>query len=232
MSLADTNFDAPLSRPALAVELTDRMRRMIMEGELQAGEKVPEKALTERFGVSRTPVREALKVLAHEGFVQLVPNRGAIVSGETMNELTELFPLVAALEGLAGELAAERASEAEIAAIADLTRRLGAAYEARDRPAYFEINQAIHSAILAAAANPTLSQHHAMVARRVYRARYQANLTPERWLTATREHEGIQAALEARDGPLLGSLMKAHLTHKLQSLLAHAEAEAGAGTAG
>ncbi|MEO9786344.1 MAG: GntR family transcriptional regulator, partial [Aurantimonas coralicida] len=98
MSLADTDFDAPLSRPALAVELTDRMRRMIMEGELQAGEKVPEKALTERFGVSRTPVREALKVLAHEGFVQLVPNRGAIVSGETMNELTELFPLVAALE--------------------------------------------------------------------------------------------------------------------------------------
>ncbi|MEP0507187.1 MAG: GntR family transcriptional regulator, partial [Aurantimonas coralicida] len=54
MSLADTDFDAPLSRPALAVELTDRMRRMIMEGELQAGEKVPEKALTERFGVSRT----------------------------------------------------------------------------------------------------------------------------------------------------------------------------------
>ena len=209
MSLADTDFDAPLSRPALAVELTDRMRRMIMEGELQAGEKVPEKALTERFGVSRTPVREALKVLAHEGFVQLVPNRGAIVSGETMNELTELFP--------------------QIAAIADLTRRLGAAYEARDRPAYFEINQAIHSAILAAAANPTLSQHHAMVARRVYRARYQANLTPERWLTATREHEGIQAALEARDGPLLGSLMKAHLTHKLESLLAHAEAEAAAG---
>lgn len=218
MSLADLNPDGFVTRPALAVELTDRMRRMIMEGELKGGEKVPEKALTERFGVSRTPVREALKVLAHEGLVQLVPNRGAIVSRQTITELAELFPLIAALEGLAGELAAERASEPDIVAIGELTDRLRKAYDTGDRPAYFEVNQAIHGAILAAAGNPTLTQHHAMVARRVYRARYQANLTPERWLAATQEHEAIHAALATRDAALLGRLMKEHLQHKLQTL--------------
>ena len=224
MSLTDIEGPEQLHRPALAVELTDRLRRMIMEDELKAGEKVPEKALTERFGVSRTPVREALKVLAHEGFVTLVPNRGAIVSGQSAEELAELFPLIAALEGVAGELAAERASADEIAAIGERTRRMREAYERRDRPAYFEINQSIHAAILTAAANPTLSRHHASIARRVYRARYQANLTPERWLAATREHEAIQAALEARDGRLLGTLMKEHLQHKLAALMSDGHA--------
>lgn len=220
MSFADPRLGGPLARPALAVEVTDRLRRMIMEGELTPGEKVPEKLLTERFGVSRTPIREAIKVLAHEGFVTLLPNRGAVVAAQSLAELVELFPLVAVLEGLAGELAATNASEAEIAAIAEQTIRLRAAYEERDRPAYFAINQAIHSAILAAARNPTLVQHHAMLARRVYRARYQANLTPERWLAATLEHEAIAAALASRESERLGRLLREHLTHKLQSLAA------------
>lgn len=218
MSLADLRVDGPVARPALAVELTDRLRRMIMEGELVPGEKIPEKLLTERFGVSRTPIREAIKVLAHEGFVTLLPNRGAVVAAQSLAELTELFPLVAVLEGLAGELAATNASDAEIAAIADETLRLRAAYEEQDRPAYFAINQAIHSAILAAARNPTLVQHHAMLARRVYRARYQANLTPDRWLAATLEHEAIAAALASREGERLGRLLREHLSRKLQSL--------------
>lgn len=218
MSLADTRLDGPLARPALAVELTDRLRRIIMEGELAPGEKVPERLLTERFGVSRTPIREAIKVLAHEGFVTLLPNRGAVVAAQSLAELTELFPLVAVLEGLAGELAATHATDAEIVAISDDTVRLRAAYEDRDRPAYFTVNQAIHSAILAAARNPTLVQHHAILARRVYRARYQANLTPERWLAATAEHEAIAAALEARDSGRLGRLLREHLTHKLEAL--------------
>ena len=220
MSLADSRIDGPLARPALAVELTDRLRRMIMEGELMPGEKIPERLLTERFGVSRTPIREAIKVLAHEGFVTLLPNRGAVVAAQSLAELAELFPLVAVLEGLAGELAATRATDAEIAAIDEETIRLRVAYEDRDRPAYFEINQAIHTAILAAARNPTLVQHHAMLARRVYRARYQANLTPERWLAATTEHEAIAAALRERAGEQLRHLLRQHLTHKLQALTA------------
>ena len=218
MSLVDFDRDAPLIRPALSAEIGNRMRRMIMEGELKAGEKVPEKVLTERFGVSRTPIREALKILAHEGFVELIQNRGAIVARQTTAELEELFPVIAALEGAAGELAATMAKPEAIAALGALVVDLRKAHDAADRPTYFEINQAIHAGILEAADNPTLAKHHAILAQRVFRARYQANLSPERWLQATEEHEAIQKALQARDGQRLGALMREHLMHKLQAL--------------
>jgi DNA-binding GntR family transcriptional regulator len=207
-----------LNRPALAVELTDRLRGLIMEGELKPGEKIPERLLTERYGVSRTPVREAVKVLAAEGLVVLVQNRGAVVSKLTVAELEEVFPVLAALEGVAGELACHRASDAEIAEIRRLNDRMHRAFKAGDRPRYFEINQRIHAAILTAARNATLHHQHQLVARRAARARYQANLTHERWQEALKEHDAILAALEARDAKKLGPLMKEHMEHKLRSL--------------
>lgn len=207
-----------LNRPALAVELTDRLRSLIMEGELKPGEKIPERQLTERYGVSRTPVREAVKVLAAEGLVLLVQNRGAVVSKLTVTELEEIFPVLAGLEGVAGELACAHATDAEIAAIRRLNDAMHRAFDKGDRPAYFEINQRIHAAILDAARNATLSNQHRLVARRAGRARYQANLTRERWCQALDEHDAIIAALEARDARRLGVLMKEHMEHKLRSL--------------
>lgn len=218
MTMSEPDPTQTLARPALAVELSDRLRSMILEGELAPGDKVPEKLLTERFGVSRTPVREAVKVLASEGLVQLVQNRGAIVARLTVDELDEIFPVLAALEGVAGELACAHASDAEIADIRRLNDEMHKAYETADRPAYFSFNQGIHAAILAAARNPTLSNQHQLVARRANRARYQANLTKARWREALSEHDAIIDALEARDADLLGRLMKQHLEHKLQAL--------------
>lgn len=217
MRLAEAPMES-LSRPALAVELTDRLRSMIMEGELKPGEKIPERTLTERFGVSRTPVREAVKVLAAEGLVVLVQNRGAVVSRLTVAEMEEVFPVLAALEGAAGELACRQASDAEIAGIRRLNDAMHEAFDKGDRPTYFDINQQIHAAILAAARNATLANQHQLVARRAARARYQANLTPDRWHQAVTEHDAILEALEARDGRRLGLLMKEHMEHKLRSL--------------
>ena len=207
-----------LARPALAVELTDRLRQMILDGDLEPGGKVPEKALTERFGVSRTPVREALKVLAAEGYIRLIPNRGSVVSKLTIKDLEEAFPIIAALEGAAGELACRNASEKEIAAIRKTNDAMHAAFKAGDMPRYFDLNQQIHGAILTAARNPMLLRHHRKVAQFVQRARYQANRTPKRWAEAVGEHDAIIEALEARDGERLGALMKAHLEHKLEVL--------------
>lgn len=209
-----------LARPPLAVELSDRIREMILEGALMPGKKVPEKELTIRFGVSRTPVREALKMLAAEGVIRLLPNRGAIVAELTLDELEEVFPVLAALEGAAGELAAERATDAEIAEIGKLNDRMRAAFAAGDRPSYFALNQQIHAALLAATRNQTLIQQHQTVAHRVRRARYQANLAPDRWEEAIAEHDGFVEALESRDRGRLGRLMKEHLEHKLGSLRA------------
>jgi DNA-binding GntR family transcriptional regulator len=216
--LDDIEPQETLTRPALAVELADRLRRMIVDGDLEPGGKVPEKALTERFGVSRTPLREALKVLAAEGYIRLIPNRGSVVTELTIEALEEAFPITAALEGAAGELACRSASDEEIAAIRKLNDAMHAAFEAGDMPYYFDLNQQIHGAILAAARNPMLLSHHRKVAQYVQRARYQVNRAPQRWAEAVVEHDAIVEALEARDGERLGRLMKEHLDHKLQAL--------------
>ncbi len=207
-----------IARPALAVQLADALRELILEGELQAGEKIREKELTLRFGVSRTPLREAMKMLAAEGLIQLVPNRGALVSQQSPEELADAFPVLAVLEGLAGRLAAERASDAELAQIAELTENLRLTQQAGDRPRYFSINQAIHQTILAAAASDTLLGTHATIASRIHRARYQANLTPARWASALAEHEQIAKALLARDADRASQLLHDHMMAKFSSI--------------
>jgi len=210
---------ASLVRPALAVQLADALREMILEGELRSGEKIREKDLTERFGVSRTPLREAMKILAAEGLVALIPNRGAIVSEHSAADLAEVFPVLAALERLAGELAAVNATDQQIATVRGLTADLGLTIEQDNRPQYFKVNQAIHDAILSAAGNDTLTRNHAAISGRVHRARYQANLVQTRWERAREEHEQIADALAARDGARLGVLLRDHLMATLASIL-------------
>ncbi len=213
----------PIGRTALAVEISNHLREMIFEGTLKPGEKVREKLLTEQFGVSRTPLREALKVLAAEGLLELIPNRGAIITRQSPDELDEVFSVLAALEGLAGELAVKSASDGDVARILEMTRELRQSHEDDDRPTYFRINQAIHKAILKAASNDTLTRSHELVAFRVQRARYQANLTPERWRIAVEEHEAIAEALQARDSDRCAALMRSHLLNKLASIKAAAK---------
>lgn len=208
----------PIGRKALAVEISERLRQMILERQLQPGEKINEKLLTRQFGVSRTPLREALKVLAAEGLLELIPNRGAVITRQSMAELSEVFRVLASLEALAGELAAENAQQAEIDEIHALTMKLRQSYLEQDRPTYFRINQMIHTKILAAARNDTLSRMHESIAFRAQRARYQANLTPERWGNAVAEHEAIADALRARDAEGSGRLLKTHLLRKFTSI--------------
>ncbi len=210
----------PIGRTALAVEITNRLRQMILEGQLQPGEKIREKLLTEQFGVSRTPLREALKVLAAEGLLELIPHRGTVVTKQSDAEIAEVFQVLAALEGLAGELAATNASEKNLQDIHTMTEKLRRSYEETDRPTYFRINQDIHKALLSAAGNETLVKAHKLLAHRVQRARYQANLTPARWRAAVEEHEAIAAALSGRDAEKTSGLMKDHLLKKLKSISA------------
>ena len=210
----------PIGRTALAVEITNRLRQMILEGQLDPGEKINEKRLTEQFGVSRTPLREALKVLASEGLLNLIPHRGAVITRQSEAELDEVFRVLAALEGLAGELAAEQAEDRTLQEIVRLTQDLRRSFEQSDRPTYFRINQAIHNAILAATRNETLMRSHELLAFRVQRARYQANLTPDRWRAAVEEHEAIAEALLARDAARCSRLMRDHLLQKFASIKA------------
>jgi len=209
---------APIQRRPLHNELADRLRHMIVEGELAPGEKLSEKDLCSRFGVSRTPLREAMKVLATEGLVLLTPNRGCTVAKLTLADLDEAFPIMGALEALSGELACRHITDREIARIRELHERMVRKFQARALSEYFKLNEQIHQLILSAARNPTLAQMQLSLSGRVRRARYMANMSPARWAKAVAEHEKILEALEARDGKRLAVLLKDHLANKLETV--------------
>lgn len=207
-----------INRPSLHTELTERLRTMIVEGVLTAGEKVPERALCEKLGVSRTPMREALKVLAAEGLLTLEPNRGARVRAITIADLEEVFPLMGALEALAGELACKNISTNQMNELQQAHQLMIEYYRNNNMPEYFRHNQRIHEIIMESANNPTLSSVYQSLAVRVRRARYMANMSAERWQQAVEEHEEIIAALKQRDGQLLGSILKRHLNNKFATV--------------
>lgn len=219
-----------ITRRSLHDELVERLRTLIVDGTLEPGIKVPERDLCEQFQVSRTPMREALKVLAADGLVTLTPNRGAWVSKLTLPELEEVFPVMGALEALSGELACARISDKQIAAVRKLHDRMVSHYRAGELDDYFAVNQQIHEAILEAADNDTLSAQYRSLSTRIRRARYVANMTAERWAQAVEEHEQILSALEDRDAPRLAGILRKHLRNKFATvkdwLLAQEEADA------
>lgn len=224
----------PIARASLHDEVVARLRDMIVEGELAPGTRVPERALCEQLGVSRTPLREALKVLASEGLLELLPNRGAVVSRLTEADLDELFPVMGALEALAGELACARITDEEIAEIRALHYQMVLHYTRHERSPYFQLNQAIHERVMAAARNETLTRMYRGLAGRVRRARYVANMSKPRWEQAVAEHEAILDALGQRDGPRLARILKLHLQNKCETVkdsLRAADADESASTA-
>lgn len=204
-----------IRRRTLHEELVIVIRELIVGGALAPGSKVPEKDLCDRYGVSRTPLREALKVLATDGLVVLETNRGARVTQITRQDLDEVFPVMGALEALAGELACRNITAAEIAQVRRLHDEMLGHFQQRRLKEYFAVNEQIHEAILQGARNQTLSAQYRSLAARVRRARYVANMTAARWEQATAEHEDIIRCLEARDGTGLSAILKQHLENKL-----------------
>jgi DNA-binding GntR family transcriptional regulator len=205
----------PVPKRTLHGTLLDSLRILINQGDLAPGSRVPERALCEKFAVSRTPLREALKVLAAEGLVQLLPNRGARVASLDDTKLGHLFEVISMLESEGGRLAAARIEAAALAEIQSMHYRMRAHFLRQELPDYFALNQAIHKAILSAAGNPVLMSVYVGLCGRITRARYLANkMHPDRWQQAMDEHEAILAALCDRDGDRLAGLLVRHLANK------------------
>lgn len=200
-----------IKRQSLYESLVAPLRDMILRGELRPGDKVPEEQLCERFGVSRTPIREALKVLASEGVLQIVPHRGAVVAGITEDKINEVFPIMAALEHLAGTLACARATGADVARIRGLHDEMMAFYRAGDEPGYLVRNRLIHEGFVEVAGNATLQSFYQQLLARIHLCRFVLRKTPEHWLRAMAEHEQMIAAFEARDGERLAALLDQHV---------------------
>ena len=214
-----------IARVSLHEETVSRLRALIIEGSLRPGSRIDERELCQRFGISRTPLREALKVLASEGLVELLPHRGSRVTRLSATELRDAFEIVASLEALAGELACRRITDAQIDEIAAVHARMEEHYRRGELTEYFACNQSIHEAINRAAGNAQLTEMYALVSNRVRRARYMANHSPERWADAMREHVEILDALRRRDAVRCGRLLREHLEHKLYTVEHDVEAE-------
>ena len=188
-------------------QIVGKLRAVLLNGELSEGARIPEAQLCLRFGISRTPLREALKVLAAEGFIELRPNRGAIVAPIDPVEVGHLFELKGTLEQMIGRLAAVRATPEDAARI----ERAHAALASPPEPAaYTGLNQDFHRALALAAHNPVLVQSYDNLQQRVLRLRFVVNENPQRVLESFGEHEGIMAAFRARARLDLAERLEAH----------------------
>lgn len=210
-SPADVPADAHVSGHGRATQAAvEALRALILDGAFKPGTRLSEKAVHARLSVSRTPLREAFKVLSSEGLVTLEPNRGATVTRLSLDDLRSTFELLGALEGTAAELACTRASDAEIDAIGRLHDEMLEHYEARLLGDYFRLNKAIHLAIVEMAHNAAITRVYRLEAARVDRFRYTANRDPATWSRSIRQHEQILDALRQREAALLRECLVSH----------------------
>jgi DNA-binding GntR family transcriptional regulator len=203
--------DGRIERLSLHDAILNRLRDMIIAGELAPGMRLNEGQIGAQLGVSRTPLREAIKFLASEGLVELVPSRGAIVKQFGAKEVQDMLAVIAILEASAGRLACQQAGDAAIDGVRRLHDRMMGCYAAGDRMGYYKLNQSIHSAIVDLADNGALAEVHGRLQTRLKRIRFIGHEGPEKWAGAVEEHKEMIAALEARNAERLARILQLHL---------------------
>ncbi|HEY1608629.1 MAG TPA: GntR family transcriptional regulator [Paraburkholderia sp.] len=219
MSIEDLADPIPASRRGkLHGSAVQTLRAMIVSGQIQPGDPLREKELCDELGISRTPLREAIRTLAREGLVKLFPNRSAICAPVDIAEVGDLFQTISHIESLGAMLACQRATDEDIDAIVELHRGMMKWFGQRQLRRYIEANQAIHRRLIQASRNVVLIELWELLVPRVERARLLANLDPDRWHAAVDEHEQMLVALKARDGNALAVLMSDHYLNGLVAL--------------
>jgi DNA-binding GntR family transcriptional regulator len=204
------SVEPAIVRRTLHDELVGLLRNMIIEGELRPGSRIAELRLCSRFGVSRTPLREALKVLSAEGLVRLLPNKGATVVRVTHREVDDAVPVLATLEALAGELACERIDKERLEQIKNVHGQMVEHFRRGERQPYHELNRVLHDAIFEAADNKTLSETHNMLYARLNSLLVISPKSPRQWAAAVDDHEQMLAALEAGNGAQFAQISRGH----------------------
>jgi DNA-binding GntR family transcriptional regulator len=206
---------APLSSRALYEEVAELLRERIFRQELRPGSWIDELKLAEEYGISRTPLREALKVLATEGLVTMKLRRGAYVTEVSERDLAEVYHLLALLESDAASVAAERASPQQMRELQDLHHRLAAA--SGEREEFFRINEAFHRKLLEVADNRWREQMVADLRKVMKLNRHHSLLKAGRIDESLAEHAAIMQALEQRDPAGAGARMREHFRNGLEA---------------
>ena len=217
--------DADRRKGRLHGNAVQHLRNLIVTGVLAPGARLNERELCEQIGVSRTPVREAIKTLVQEGLLRALPNQSPVVSDLDVEEIKALIGVVSTIEGLAGELAAAQVDGEAVAEVGLLHYQMMLHHTRDELPAYFEANKAFHRRIIELSRNSVLIWVWDLLALRVDRARYSSNLWPARWEKAIQEHQLILDALAARDPVLTGQALREHVRNGLAVLVSALQAK-------
>ena len=208
----DSFDDVPrIVRRTLHSEVLNQLRDMIIEGRLAPGARINEGQIGTILGVSRTPLREAIKSLTSEGLVEMVPAKGAIVRRLTEHDLVQILQVLKVIEQLGVRLTCAHASDETIQGICDLHDRMMTLYKSGNRLEYFKLNQAIHTSFVQASGNAVLAETHETLQARIKRLRYVGNSEPSKWARAVAEHEEMISALMTRNADRLAEVVGRHL---------------------
>lgn len=203
---------------ALYQEVAERLRERIFAHELPPGTWIDEQNLAEQYGISRTPLREALKVLASEGLVELKPRRGCYVTEINPQDLDDIFPIIALLEGRCAADASQRMSDSQLATLRQLHDKLESSASEGRIEDFFEANQEFHKRIQEYANNRWLLQVIQDLRKVLKLARHDSLSLEGRLQQSLEEHRQILAALEARDAQGAEAAMYAHLLSGRQAI--------------
>ncbi len=210
----------PLRPASLHEEVASRLRHMVFERQLEPGQWVDELALANEWQISRTPLREALKVLACEGLVQLVPRQGCRVTEMSEDDADELFPVMALLEGRCAFEAVSKATPEGLATLRRLHETLETHAAARDVDGYYRANHEFHSTLQALADNRWLDRATNELRKFLRLLRGRQLNWPGRIEDSIHEHRVLITAIEQRDAARAERLMHDHLMAQMNALKA------------
>ena len=223
--MSDGNVNKTGNGGSLTIRVQTAIENMIMSGELRGGDRVNEIALSEKFGTSRGPLREACRALAQEGLLVAIPNRGVFVRELDLREALEVYDIRSALDELMGRLIAERATDEQIKSLFGLVGEMDRAAAERDLERYYPTNLEFHNALLAYANNRRLERLYKSLIKELHLFRRKGLLQSGSMRISNEEHRQIVEAIAARDPIAAGVTMKSHVLAAKQRLLAAVESE-------
>ena len=208
----------PNQRRSLSTETAEKLRELILLEKLPPGMHIPERDLAEALGISRTPMREALRILEAEGLVDHTPTRRSRVANPSVDELSQSMKVLGTLEALGGELACTHATDKQLQAIAKLNQRMLDKSEEMSSMDFFKTDMDFHASIIVASGNAALIDTHAKYNARLWRARFLSSRRKLGRSTTLQQHQDITDALQARDVKAAATAMRAHIETAIANL--------------
>lgn len=207
-----------IQKKTLHEEIANNLREMIMSGELREGDKIRENELCVMMGISKTPLREALRVLSAEGLIRLIPNRGSYVTTPTFEEIKEMFDVMVVLEGVCARTAVEKMSDQAFSKLESLHEKLEKNFKRRDQKEYIQQNNLYHAFVQELAGNKTLNQIVNGLRQKILLYRFQSLSLPGRFEQSIAEHRSLLEAFRERNPKKAEKLMTSHLKKQCDAM--------------